>query len=111
MKQRDEELAKTLRQTLELGSQEVPAPIAHALRQARLDALQAKATPAWWHRPVVWLPGSMLAMGLVVLGLTLQTTRTKPMSVPAVSSLSPADLQMLDDMPMLQAIAEDPHAS
>ncbi len=108
MKTRDEELAEILRQTLELGSQDVPAPIAQTLRQTRMAALQA--TPAWWRRPVVWFPGSLLAMGLaVVLGLNLRPVHTAS-SMPPLSPPS-ADLQMLDDMPMLQVIAEDPHAS
>ncbi len=103
----DTELSERLRQTLDRAATDLNPQQLQALRQQRYLALHQHRS--WWHQPQFWITGSLISSATLATLLFLHPIAFHTQAAP--TSLPPAaDLRMLQDMPMLDAIGED-HAS
>lgn len=118
MSERDQQLARRLRATLDRSTEAPDPALEQALAAARTAALGHRRSRQPPLRPWLWASGMALAAGLammvVIPGGTAPQPKSQvqrqavPVSAEAAGKATLEDPEMLEDMDMLQALAAEP---
>lgn len=112
-----EEWQHTVKHTLDRAAQDLSTVQIQKLRAIRTEALRQADTPFrnFFYHKSFWLPLSIASMAALILVLNMPHRSMLTPATPATTSAvalhtqSPpsADLPMLEDMPMLEALGGD----